>query len=101
MQILALCVFSSADYPPPPKKIYEIMADLPNGKVCVASYHMWRLYPTRITTRFVLLYTTSFHQHRGVNVGSFEPNAACFSVDIVLCSSFHNKIWQQISEMFL
>ena len=28
------------------------MADLPNGKVCVASYHMWRLYPTRITTRF-------------------------------------------------
>ena len=28
------------------------MADLPNGKLCVASYHMWRLYPTRITTRF-------------------------------------------------
>ena len=28
------------------------MADLPNGKVCVASYHMWRLYPTRITTRY-------------------------------------------------
>ena len=27
------------------------MADLPNGKLCVASYHMWRLYPTRITTR--------------------------------------------------
>ena len=29
------------------------MADLPNGKVCVASYHMWRLYPTRITTRYI------------------------------------------------
>ena len=29
------------------------MADLPNGKVCVASYHMWRLYPTRITTRSI------------------------------------------------
>ena len=48
-QILALCDFSVAEYSPPPK--YEIMADLPNGKVCVASYHMWRLYPTRITTR--------------------------------------------------
>ena len=30
------------------------MADLPNGKVCVASYHMWRLYPTRITTRYIV-----------------------------------------------
>ena len=23
-----------------------------NGKLSVGSYHMWRLYPTRITTRF-------------------------------------------------
>ena len=37
---------------PPFLRKYEIMADLPNGKVCVASYHMWRLYPTRITTRY-------------------------------------------------
>ena len=45
---------------------------------------------------FVLSCTISFHQHRIVHVGSFAPNAACFSVDIVLCSSFHDKIWQQI-----
>ena len=64
-QILALCDFSVADYRPPPKIKYEIMADLPNGKVCVASYHMLRLYPTRITTRSnycsTLTMTTMLH----------------------------------------
>ena len=61
-QILALCDFSVADYPPPQNwnlgrswhfVIFELQIT-PNGKVCVASYHMWRLYPTRITTRFAL-----------------------------------------------
>ena len=59
----------------------------------------------------ILYYRARFHstntaksvevfEHRIVDVGSFAPNAACFSVDIVLCSSFHDKILQQISEMF-
>ena len=48
---MARCDFSVVEYPPLTPK-YEIMADLPNGKLCVASYHMWRLYPTRITTRW-------------------------------------------------
>ena len=44
-QILALWLFSVTEYPPPPPP------HLTNGKLCVVSYHMWRLYPTRITTR--------------------------------------------------
>ena len=40
--------FSLSEYPPSPP-------DLPNGKLCVASYHMWRLYPTWITTRCTCL----------------------------------------------
>ena len=46
-QILGLWVFPVTEYPPPAPP-----PDLPNGKLCVVSYHMWRLYPTRITTRF-------------------------------------------------
>ena len=47
--------FSVSEYPPPPK--IEIWADLGTlrlsvSELCVASYHMWRLYPARITTRF-------------------------------------------------
>ena len=38
--------YSQLQNPPPPPP------DLPNGKLCVVSYHMWRLYPTRITTRY-------------------------------------------------
>ena len=46
---------------PPPLKKWNLgrswhfvtfqFQNTPNGKLCVASYHMWRLYPTRITTR--------------------------------------------------
>ena len=45
-------VFSVTEYPPPPP-------GLPNGKLCVVSYHMWRLYPTWITTRFVNCWFTN------------------------------------------
>ena len=61
-QILGLWVFSITEYPPnfifnywyPPS---PPLPDLPNGKLCVVSYHMWRLYPTRITTRLNVLTT--------------------------------------------
>ena len=39
--------FSVTEYPPPP----DVISDT-NGKLCVANYHMWRLYPARITTPF-------------------------------------------------
>ena len=39
--------FQLQNTPPPP--------GLPNGKLCVVSYHMWRLYPTWITTRWLIL----------------------------------------------
>ena len=44
--------------PPPPRKwkLSEILAlqDFSVSELCVASYHMWRLYPARITNRFVV-----------------------------------------------
>ena len=47
-QILALCDFSVSEYPLPPKI-----------EICLASYHMWRLYPTRITTRWYFEWSSS------------------------------------------
>ena len=44
-QILALWLFS-------PRILFSFRISHTNGKLCVASYHMWRLYPARITTRF-------------------------------------------------
>ena len=35
------------------KHMPDVISDT-NGKLCVGSYHMWRLYPARITTRFTL-----------------------------------------------
>ena len=61
---------------PPPGKI-AILADLgtlrlfsfrisdTNGKLCVASYHMWRLYPARITTRCDHCYSYFRYYDRG------------------------------------
>ena len=47
--------FSVSEYPtlPPKLKFRQIRITGTNGKLCLASYHMWRLYPARITTRFV------------------------------------------------
>ena len=44
----------------------------------------------------VRLFCTRFHSTNTevLMLVCFAPNAACFSVDIVLYSSFHNKIWQ-------
>ena len=59
-QILALWLFSFRIHPPPQKikiKIFQFQNNWYQwqtmcGKLCVASYHMWRLYPARITTRW-------------------------------------------------
>ena len=57
-QILALWLFSFRIPPPPPKRLrlrfFSFRITGTNGKLCVASYHMWRLYPARITTRLII-----------------------------------------------
>ena len=56
-EILALWLFSFRIPPPPPPpgklKFGQILAlqDFSVSELCVSSYHMWRLYPARITTR--------------------------------------------------
>ena len=54
----------------------DVISDT-NGKLCVASYHMWRLYPTQITTRLACV-----AQPREVNVnGASVYNCTCRVVE--------------------